>query len=324
MRLQQFADGVYACLQADKGTGYSNSGLISLGSGLVIDTFFDLPHTRRLIEHYARVWKRPAAQLVNTHHNGDHCWGNQLFRGAEIIGHRRCAELLTSDDPEALQAVVRGDFADPGLDDLRLRLSDFDFSGIQPTPPTTVFDDELRIETCETPVHLRYLGPAHTSSDVIVHLPEQRIVFAGDILFRLCTPFGWEGSHARWIAALDSIIALEPSIIVPGHGPPCGIEGVEEMKAYLLYIYAEAQRHFDAERSAFEAAKRIDLGPYFAWTEPDRLVFNVERAYSEFRGEPFDAPLDVLQRFRDMYALRRYWADRRSGAQARTLASSEK
>ncbi|TMA72008.1 MAG: MBL fold metallo-hydrolase, partial [Deltaproteobacteria bacterium] len=47
--------------------------------GLVVDTFWDLPHTRQMIETYARVWRRPARRVVNTHHNGDHCWGNQLL-----------------------------------------------------------------------------------------------------------------------------------------------------------------------------------------------------------------------------------------------------
>lgn len=196
--------------------------------------------------------------------------------------------------------------------DLVARLSAFDFADIQVTPPTKLFDEELTLDTCETPVHLRYVGPAHTASDVIVHLPEQRVVFAGDIIFRLCTPLGWEGSFERWISALDIIIALEPDVIVPGHGPLCGVEGAREMKAYLQYVLTETRRHFDAGHTPFEAATRIDLGPYSSWTEPDRLVFNVERAYAEFRGQPFDAPMDILQRFRDMQALRAHWARKSS------------
>jgi cyclase len=124
------------------------------------------------------------------------------------------------------------------------------------------------------------------------------VVFTGDVLFRLCTPIGWEGTYARWTAALDEIAALAPEVVVPGHGPLCGAEGPREMKAYLAYVRAEARSHFDAGRSTLEAAKRIDLGPYAGWTEPERLLFNVERAYREFRGEPFDAPIDVMAIFR--------------------------
>ncbi len=79
MELREIARDVYACLQPDRGLGTSNSGLVNRAGGLVVDTFWDLPHTRQMIETYARVWRRPARRVVNTHHNGDHCWGNQLL-----------------------------------------------------------------------------------------------------------------------------------------------------------------------------------------------------------------------------------------------------
>ena len=86
MELVELAPSVYACLQEDRGLGCSNSGLVAAGGGLVVDTFWDLPHTRDLIATYARVRPEPARRVVNTHRNGDHCWGNQLFPEAEIIG----------------------------------------------------------------------------------------------------------------------------------------------------------------------------------------------------------------------------------------------
>jgi cyclase len=304
MELKRIATDVYTCLQEDRGLGTSNSGLINRGGGLVVDTFWDLPHTRQLIDLYGRVWPVPARRVVNTHHNGDHCWGNQLFHGAEIIGHRLCAAAFTKEQPQALQMLRNAhDSADPAIAALARAFSGWDFSGIELTPPTTLMDDRLDLDLDGIAVHLVYVGPAHTAGDVIVHLPEQRIVFTGDILFRLCTPIGWEGTFARWMQALDEIVALEPEIIVPGHGPLCGAEGPREMKAYLAYVRAEAKRFFDAGLPALDAAKKIDLGPYAGWTEPQRLFFNVERAYREFRGEPFDAPIDVGAMFRGMYEL---------------------
>jgi cyclase len=306
MELRQITNDVYACLQVDRGLGTSNSGLINRGGGLVIDTFWDLPHTRQLIDAYARVWKAPARRVVNTHHNGDHCWGNQLFPGAEIIGHRLCAAAFTKERPEALQMLRNAtDSADPAMAALAKAFADWDFSGIELTPPTRLIDDRLMLDLDGIRAELLYVGPAHTAGDVIVHLPEQRVVFTGDILFRLCTPIGWEGTFERWTGALDDIIALGPDVIVPGHGPLCGLEGAREMKAYLTYVRAESKRCFDAGLPALEAAKRIDPGPYANWTEPERLIFNVERAYREFRGEPFDAPIDVAAMFRGMYELRR-------------------
>jgi len=304
MELKQIAKDVYACLQEDRGLGTSNSGLINRGGGMVIDTFWDLPHTRELIATYARVWKAPARRVVNTHHNGDHCWGNQLFRGAEIIGHRLCAAAFGKEKPEAMQMLTKAAGSDnPLMAWMGRAFAGWDFSGIELTPPTTLFDERLDLDLDGIHAELVYVGPAHTQGDVIVHLPEQGVVFVGDVLFRLCTPIGWEGTFAKWTEALDRLIALQPDVIVPGHGPLCGVEGPREMRAYLQYVRAEAQRGFDAGRSALETAKKIDLGPYANWTQPERLIFNVERAFREFRGEPWDAPLDVTRLFSEMYEL---------------------
>lgn len=305
MELCEIAKDVFACLQPDRGLGWSNSGLINRGAGVVVDTFWDLSRTRQLIENYSRVWRAPAGRVVNTHHNGDHCWGNQLFSGAEIIGHRKCAEAFGKESPAVMQALrdARG-ADDPALADVTEALQAYDFTGIELTPPTTLFDERMDLQLDGLQVELLYVGPAHTESDVIVHVPERSVVFTGDILFRLCTPIGWEGTFAGWIAALDAIIALDPEVVVPGHGPLCGVEGPREMKEYLHYVHAEARRFFDTGLTASEASRRLDLGPYADWTEPERLVFSVERAYREFRGEPYDAPIDVVAMLRGMYELR--------------------
>jgi cyclase len=304
MKLERIGDGVFACLQADRGLGYSNSGLVDRGGGLVVDTFWDLPHTRELIAQYARVWREPARRVVNTHSNGDHCWGNQLFPQAEIIAHRLCAEGFGKESPAMLQAVrgtTGGD--DAALAWLGRKLADWDFSGIELRKPTRTIETDATLDLEGVAVELLYVGPAHTAGDVIVFLPKERIVFTGDILFRRCTPLGWEGTYANWLAALDRIVALEPRLVVPGHGPLCGVEGPKEMKRYLEYVQQESRRFFEQGISALEAAKRIDLGPYAGWTEPARIVFNVERAYRELRGEPYDAPIDAVALFRGMYEI---------------------
>jgi len=306
MELRELARDVYACLQPDRGLGTSNSGLLNRGGGLVVDTFWDLPHTRQMIDTYARVWKAPARRVVNTHRNGDHCWGNQLFPDAEIIGHRLCAAEFGKERPEFMQTLRNsGSSSDPALAAFARRLADWDFAGIELRSPQTLVAERLTIDLDGIQAHLIYVGPAHTSGDLIVHLPAERIVFTGDILFRLCTPIGWEGTYDRWIAALDRIVALAPDVVVPGHGPVCGLEGPREMKAYLQYVRAESKRLFDRGLSAVDAAKRIDLGPYAGWTEPERIVFQVERAYRELRGEPFDAPIDVTPLFGAMHELAR-------------------
>ena len=308
MRLQEIAKDVYACLQPDRGLGWSNSGFINNGGGLVIDTFWDLRSTRELIDNYSRVWREPTRRVFNTHHNGDHCYGNQLFPQAEIIGHRLCAAGLAQENPQRLQilrSMTNSD--DPALAALARSLSVWDFEGIELKPPTTLIEDKLDLDLNGIIVNLIYVGPAHTAGDVIAFLPEQRVLFAGDILFRLCSPIGWDGTFDGWISALDRIVDLDPEVIVPGHGPLCGLEGPLEMKAYLEYVRAESRSHYEAGLSALEAARKIDLGPYANWTEPERILFSVERAYREFRGERFDTPIDALAIFRGMNELREFY-----------------
>lgn len=305
MELTEITRDVYACLQEDRGLGYSNSGLLARDGGVVVDTFWDLPHTRELIAQYARVLPSPARRVVNTHYNGDHCWGNQLFPDAEIIGHRSCPAGMRHESP-AVMAMMKGAAggSDPAFAHFGRLLAEWDFDGITPTPPTTLLDDRLVLDLDGLAVHLEYVGPAHTSADVIVHVPSARVVFTGDVLFRRCTPIGWDGTYAQWVAALDRIVALEPEVVVPGHGPLCGVEGPREMKEYLLYVRRESERFFAQGLTALEAAKRIDPGPYASWTEPDRILFNVDRAYRELRGEPWDAPIDAASLFRGMWELR--------------------
>jgi len=153
-------------------------------------------------------------------------------------------------------------------------------------------------------VQILHVGPCHQVGDTIVWMPKERVLFAGDVLFRLCTPMGWVGTYEKWFEALDMIVnKLKPEVIVPGHGPVCGVDGVIEMKAYLEYVRNESRHFFDKELEASEAAHKIDLGPYADWLCPERIYMNVERAYREFRGESFDAPWDQAKTFDEIYAV---------------------
>jgi cyclase len=295
MQLTALDDDVYACLQPDRGFGWSNSGLVARGGGLVVDTFWDLPRTRAMIDLYSGVHPAQPRRLVNTHHNGDHCWGNQLFAGSEIIGHRLCAEEMRKDiSPEIMTALGATEGPRRGLHRFARALQDYDFSGITITPPTTTFEESVTYDLGGIRVDVIYVGPAHTAGDAVVHLPERGILFGGDVLWNSCTPIGWEGTYAQWYAALDRIIALAPRIVVPGHGGITDVEGVKTLRRYFEFVEGEAKRLYELGVSEFDACKRIDLGPFASWTEPSRLIFNVRRAYRELRGDAWDAPIDVL------------------------------
>ena len=308
MELRQLSDRAWACLQPDLGLGYSNSGFVDAGGGVVVDTFWDLPRTVELQRHYEQVSAKPPTRLVNTHHNGDHCWGNQLFAnaGTEIIGHRLCAEYFDREASPGMFVRLCA-MADDDLDELAgfvRGLRHFDFRDIELTPPTTIIDGDVELDVAETRVNLLYVGPAHTAGDVVVHLPDEGVLYAGDVLFNQCTPIGWQGTFANWIDALRRLEDLEPSVVVPGHGPVGDVMGLRGMREYLEYVHREARAGYDAGLSTLDAAKRIDLGPYAGWTEPERLAFQVDRAYREFQGRAWDEPVDTTKVFAEVAALR--------------------
>ena len=313
MKLQQVSENCYAVLNERNRVCDANSGLINLGGGAVVDTQSDLPHARRMIELFGKVWRGMPRRVINTHEDGDHVWGNQLFEGAEIIAHRTVRELMPRvADPKETRRLIRG--ADRFLTRMLLKAlhpgalavarqlqEDYDFEGIRLELPTTVFEERHVLDLDGTEVHLVYVGPCHQIGDTIIHVPGEKVLFAGDVIFRECTPMGRNGTYDKWIEVLDLIISLEPDVIVPGHGPVCGIEGAMEMKAYLEYVREESKRCFGQGLSALEASKKIDFGPYSGWRAPARLYMNVERAYREFRDEAADAPWDHAKTFDAVY-----------------------
>ena len=281
--LHEIGDGLFAYLQPQGQWGYSNAGLV-LGEdrGLLVDTLFDLKLTRQMLDAMAKVrGSRPIKSVVNTHANGDHCWGNQLVGADEIIASRRCAEEFASVPPAALQAFVRAE----GLGEVgayvRRIFGAFDFDGIALTPPTRTFDGELTLHVGSRELRLIEVGPAHTAGDVLVHLPAQRVVFTGDIVFAGGTPVVWAGPLGNWIRACERIEALGVDTVVPGHGPIGDLAQVRAMRAYLVYVEAEAEKRHAAGLSLEDAIRDIALGQFAGWLDRERLAVNVANKYHE-------------------------------------------
>jgi cyclase len=315
VKLQQVSESCFAVLNERNRMCDANSGLVNRGGGVVIDTQADLRHARRMIELFGRVWQGMPKRVINTSENGDHVSGNQLFAGSEIIAHRAVPDRMKQvADPLQFQKLLHGasGFVSrlvlravrPGALAIGTQLrQDYDFDGIELTLPATLFDDRYVLDLDGMEIHLIHVGPCHQVGDTIVHVPEEGVVFAGDAVFRQSTPMGWTGSYDKWLQCLDLIVWLDPEVIVPGHGPVCGIEGAMEMKAYLEYVYDESRRCLGQGLNALEAAKRIELGPYREWRCPARLFANVDSAYRDIRNEAANTVRDAASTFDSIYAV---------------------
>ena len=285
--LHDVGAGSYAWLQPDGSWGWSNAGLVVDGEqSLLVDTLFDLPLTEAMLAAMRDAEPQAAAHIdtvVNTHSNGDHCHGNQLVEDAEIITSSATAKEM-SELPPATLAQLQKLYAE---DESRLgrfvrkAFGPFDFEGIRHVEPTRTFDKELSITVGDKRVELIEVGPAHTKGDVLVHVPGDRVVFTGDILFVEGTPIVWAGPVSNWIAACDLLAGMDVDAIVPGHGPITDRRGAEAVKAYLEYVYAQAKERFEGGMSAAEAAHDIDLGEFADWSDSERIAVNVDSVYRE-------------------------------------------
>lgn len=285
--LHALGDRTWVWLQPDGGWGWSNAGLVAAADrSLLVDTLFDLRLTRDMLDAMRPLTAaRPIRTLVNTHANGDHCWGNQLVEGVEIVASAACADEMMELDPSLLAGLLAAEGLGPLGDYLRRIFGAFDFGGIRLTPPTRTFQGEIALHVNDREVRLIEVGPAHTRGDTLVHLPDDRIVFTGDILFIEGTPIVWAGPISRWIAACDRILGLDVDVVVPGHGPVTDKRGVSRVREYLAYVDAEATARFRAGMDVEEAARDIALGQFTTWRDRERIVVNVEAKYRELRGD---------------------------------------
>lgn len=304
--IHDLGNSVYAYLQPNGTWGWSNAGIVTDGeASLLIDTLFDLKLTREMLDTMRK--SIPAAShidmVVNTHANGDHCWGNELVAGAQIIASARTAEeMITGVSPVQLAMLLKNapDMGQLGAFAGRV-FGPFDFNNITLTLPTRTFEGELLLKVGNKEVHLIEVGPAHTLGDTLVHIPADRVVFTADILFIGGHPIIWAGPTSNWLRACDRILAMDVETIVPGHGPITDKKGVAEVKGYLEYIYQEARKRYEIGMSAQEAAREIDLDRYATWTDGERIAVNVASIYRELSGD--QAHPDVIGLFRRMAEL---------------------
>jgi glyoxylase-like metal-dependent hydrolase (beta-lactamase superfamily II) len=240
--------------------------------------------------------------VVNTHANGDHCYGNQLVAGADIVASSRSAKEMDEVPPSLLAAfMAMAPDLGPTGDYLVDIFGPFEFDGIEVAPPTTTFDGTLDLRVGDRPVHLLELGPAHTGGDVAVHLPDAGVVFTGDLVFHGGHPIVWAGPVANWIAACDRLLALDAATVVPGHGPLGDRACIEAQRGYFEWLVAEATPRLTGGMTPMDAALDLAGGPYAGWGERERLVANLIALARDLELHPAD---DVLTVFGSMASLR--------------------
>jgi glyoxylase-like metal-dependent hydrolase (beta-lactamase superfamily II) len=308
--LHEIGDGCFAYLQPDGGWGWSNAGLVvGDGRSLLVDTLFDLDITARMLDSMSpQTTAAPVDTVVNTHANGDHCYGNgevtRRFDDVEIVASTACAEEMGEVAPSMLAAL--NDAPGEVGELFRSFFGEFNFAGIEVEPPTRTFDGRIGLDVAGRAVELIEVGPAHTRGDTLVHVPDASTVYTGDLLYIGGTPIVWAGPLSNWVAACDLMLAMDVETVVPGHGPITDKSGIVAVRDYLALVDTEASGRFGAGIDAFEAARDIArmIGAderFSDWGEFGRIAVNVETVY---RGlDPSHETPDIVEQFRRMAAL---------------------
>lgn len=287
--IEEVSPGVFAYIQLDGSWCLNNIAFITEGRSVsVFDATSTERRSRALVEAIGKTSDKPIGTLINTHSHLDHTFGNGVF-GPEvtIVGHELCREEIV----EAGEGIIDGA---KGL------FPTVDFGDIQIVPPALTFDDELTLYAGDLRVHLEYVGPAHTTNDVVGWLPERDLLITGDIIFNQGTPFAAGGSIIGWLQTLEELRELGAETLIPGHGPVCGPEAIDDVAAYLRFVQDRARVGFEAGATPLELARDTDLGRFADWLDSERLVGNLHRAYSELRGETLGTPIDFAVMVGDM------------------------
>lgn len=284
---REIADGVYAYVQGDGGWCLNNAGLVTgeNGQSLLVDTVATERRARALRAEVLRLAPGPPRALVNTHFHGDHTFGNHLFPEAVVIAHEQTRTMM---DLAGLH--LTGLWPDVCWGDLELAL------------PDVTYRDALTLHIGGVRAELLHLGPAaHTTNDTAVWLPEQRVLFAGDLVMSHTAPFCLMGSVSGSLAAMERLRALGAETVVPGHGPVGGPELIDANESYFRWISGLAERGAAAGLTPLELAAEADPpAPFADLLDAERLVPNLHRAYAELAGAAPGAPLDVGALFAEM------------------------
>ncbi|KUJ67678.1 MBL fold metallo-hydrolase [Streptomyces albus subsp. albus] len=286
-RVEEVGDGVFAYIQPNGTWWINNTGFLVGRRGVIsVDACSTERRTRAYLDAIGSVTPQPVRTLVNTHHHGDHTFGNHLFRGATIVGHEGVRDGIRAwGPPRSAPYWTEVEWGDIELEPPFLTY----------TEGVTLWVDDLRCE-------VRHVGTAaHTTNDSLVWIPEQGVLYSGDVLFNGGTPFLLQGSIAGAVTVLEEVVApLGATTIVPGHGPVGGPELIDQVLGYLRFVQQTARSGLEAGLTPLQTARETDLGPYAELADSERLVGNLHRAYAELKGAAPGAPIDAVAALDDM------------------------
>jgi cyclase len=265
----QITDKIYFNL----GQNCGNSGaVIGKKEVLVIDTTFFPKDAQILRDEIKKITPLPIKALFNTHHHADHTFGNQVFEG-EIIAHKSCLEIMRQrvKDVWSKEAMEKELKQNPSWKE--------EFENLKITFPNKTFEDELELDLGKLKVKLIHLG-GHTEDSSVAFIPQEKVLFSGDLIFQGCFPFMMHAHTKKWISALEKILSWGVKIVIPGHGMLCDKNEVKRHLDYLIELREKCQNAMDQGYSLDETFKSMKRESLDEKTQK-RYEDNIRKVYEE-------------------------------------------
>jgi cyclase len=238
-----------------------------------------------VVEAIKKTTDKPIRYVLDTHHHGDHSYGNAVFSkaGASIVAQANCARLLRVGGPEEFKKAGEGPTGRKDVANSTLKV------------PTVVFDDKLVLDDGKQRVEFLFFGHAHTAGDAVAWLPKQKILCTGDACVNGAFNFMGHSDSASWIRVLERLQQFDVKIVAPGHGPLAGKELLDTQKRYFVELRQHVQRGLDAGQELEAIIKNVNMPWYKEWTGVTPAGDNVKHVYAELTGKT--TPLDLTEDF---------------------------
>ncbi|MEJ6002229.1 MBL fold metallo-hydrolase [Paucibacter sp. AS307] len=225
----------------------SNAAFVVTPEGvLVVDALGSPALAQELVQEIRRITPAPIKYVVLSHYHADHVYGLQALKaaGAQVIAQQDGQTYLHS-DTAALRLKASREELFPWIDEKTELL-----------PADRWIKGPLTLRMGGLDFQLQPVGPAHTPEDLVVYVPQLKLLLAGDIVFRGRVPFVGQADSGRWIGALDKLLAFDTQVIVPGHGPVSSTarEDLQMTRDYLAYLrqtMGEAARNMEPFEDAY-------------------------------------------------------------------------
>ena len=256
--------------------GSNNTWVVFKEYVVVIDANFP-KEAGDVLAAIKKTTDKPVKYVFDTHHHGDHAWGNTVWAkaGAKVIGSTNCARLLKANGPAEWDKEQKKMDGRKDIKDNELKVVD------------EAFDEKLVLDDGTQRVEFHFFGHAHTPGDAMAYLPKHKIVCTGDACVNGAFNFMGHSNSASWIQVLQKAEKLDVTRVCPGHGPVASRELLSKQRRYFEELRAEVKKGIDDKKDAKAIADGLKMDWYKEWTgkAAKENGDNVKHVYDELTGK---------------------------------------